>query len=486
MISAQRVLLVVGSLLCLFLILQLYQQADHFSSARGPPISHEQTSAHTSSDVKAPSDAAAASEDTDTDAPVPIADACAGLAGLEDLVIILKTGASEIYQKLPIHFATTFACDPDFRIYSDLEQDFGRTKVKDALALVSDETKVGADFAQYRTLLKHVGTGGDAAEFKGEKSWQLDKFKFLPMVSDAWDEFGSSKKWFVFIEADTYISMHNLLLWLRELNPAAPIYTGAQILIGATEFAHGGSGFLMSAPAVRALSEVYTADKRGWEQKLSGECCGDKVMGDVLMAAQPAIGVLRSFPTIQGETPASLDWSPVHYCMPAVSWHHADAAAVDKLWNFEQQWRAKKGPGEPILFRDYYAAFVHPRLVAANWTMPGWDNLSKDWTWEEKDISGQHKEAYRSAEDCEQTCRAQPACVQWAWRPGSCRADKMIRLGWALDNRPELGSADDRVVKAGGEGDVDAVSGWLEDRIEAYRKKFEPCGDRSYWITKNA
>lgn len=118
--------------------------------------------------------------------------------------------------------------------------------------------------------------------------------------------------------------------------------------------------------------------------------------------------------------------------------------------------------------------------------MKAWDNLSKDWTISQDDPPAKSNHAYESPEACEQACRARVSCLQWAWRPGSCRGDKVVRLGWALDNRPELGSAADRVVKANGQGDADAVSGWMEDRIEAYKQQFDPCGSRSYWITRNA
>lgn len=476
MLSAQRILLVVGSLLCLALFAHLYRQSD--TLPRGRPI-------HTDTNPVAPvleSDTSLLNNASYTSA----ADACNGLAGLDDVVVVLKTGASEIYSKLPIHFATTFACNPDFLLYSDMEQDFGNVKVHDALAMVSEEVKSADEFAQYRTLLRHVGTGGDATKFKGEQSWKLDKYKFLPMISDAYARHGQQKKWFVFIEADTYLSLHNLMLWLAELDPGKAIYGGAQILIGSTEFAHGGSGFLLSAPAARLTSEAYHLNPPHWDKTTRGECCGDKVLGDVLMTGvNPPVGVLRSFPIIQGETPSSLDWSPVHWCMPAVSWHHADAATVDKLWNFERQWKLRKGVDEPILFRDYYAAFVEPRLAAANWAMHAWDNLSNDWTYTADDHPSNFAEAHTSAEACERTCRDKASCLQWAWRPGTCRGDKLVRLGWALNNRPELGSADDMKVNAGGEGDENAISGWLKDRIEDYKKQFDPCGQRSYWITRN-
>ena len=482
MFSAQRLALALASLLAFAIFVHLYNQSSYLPHGQviHPATTPKPQSLGKGDEELPPGNASLTAQNTNA-----ADDPCAGLDGLDDIVIVLKTGASEIYSKLPIHFATTFACSPDFLIYSDIEQDFGPVKVHDALAMVSDELKSAEEFEQYRTLLRHVGTGGDAAQFKGEQSWKLDKYKFLPMISNAYDRFGASKKWFVFMEADTYLSMHNLLLWLRELDPRSSIYGGAQILIGDTEFAHGGSGFLLSAPSMRALAEGYRSDSRGWERRLATECCGDKIMGDVLMAAEPPVGVLRSFPTIQGETPSSLDWSPVHWCMPAVSWHHADASAVDKLWNFEREWKRRKGISEPILFRDYYAAFVEPRLATANWTMRGWDNLSNDWSYTTEDHPPSFKDAPTDPVACEQACRDRDTCLQWAWRPGSCRGDKVVRLGWALDSRPELGSADDRVVDAGGDGDDQAVCSWLEDRIAEYKRQFDPCGQRSYWITRN-
>ena len=100
--------------------------------------------------------------------------------------------------------------------------------------------------------------GGDAAHMKGDKSWKLDKLNFLPMISDAYRTFEARKKWYFCIEADTYVSLHNLLLWLQKLDHTEPIYAGAQVLIGDTEFGHGGSGFLLSDTAAKAFTDECT------------------------------------------------------------------------------------------------------------------------------------------------------------------------------------------------------------------------------------
>ena len=128
------------------------------------------------------------------------------------------------------------------------------------------------------------------------------------MISSAFDAFGSSKQWYIFIEADTHVSLNNLLLWLQTLDSQRAIYAGAQVLIGDTEFAHGGSGFVLSAKAASGLTRTYRERQAYWDNMLASECCGDKVMAEVLLAASPSVRLWRSFPLIQGETPASLDW----------------------------------------------------------------------------------------------------------------------------------------------------------------------------------
>ena len=133
------------------------------------------------------------------------------------------------------------------------------------------------------------------------------------MVSDAYRTFRGRKKWYFFIEADTYVSTHNLLLWLRELNPSERIYAGAQVVIGDTEFAHGGSGFLMSDAAASVLAKTYRDEAEHWETAVAADCCGDKIVAEILVAASPTVRLLRSFPLVQGETLSSLDWSPTQY-----------------------------------------------------------------------------------------------------------------------------------------------------------------------------
>lgn len=399
---------------------------------------------------------------------------CSHLGGLDRIAIILKTGSSEIYEKLPIHFGTTFACQPDHLIYSDVQQDIAHHAVRNALAMVSERFRTNsAEFEHHRDLLKYVAQGGTASHLRGEKSWDLDKWKFLPMVSDAYGEFGDVKDWYVFIEADTYLSLHNLVLWLDQLDASEPIYAGSQVMIGDTEFAHGGSGFVLSAPAAQILRSAYEQDQVYWEERTAEECCGDLMIAEALLDGHLPIGLSGAFPMIQGEMLASLDWSSTHWCRPAVTWHHVDSAGIDQLWRFEQHWIAGSHAVQPILFRDYFEAFVHPRLAAARWRMLGWDNLSGTWAVDKGDDSG--SDAHQGEAACEAFCRKKQACLQWSWRPGACRGSKWVHLGWNVHSRPAMGSAEDRLELLEDAAHAMMVSGWLEDRIATFVEWMEPC-----------
>ena len=77
----------------------------------------------------------ASTKQPDTDEPhIPIEKAshavdtitedCRNVPGADNVLVMLKTGATEIYEKLPTHFVTLFKCTPHYMIFSDLAQDY--------------------------------------------------------------------------------------------------------------------------------------------------------------------------------------------------------------------------------------------------------------------------------------------------------------------------------------------------------------------------
>lgn len=403
--------------------------------------------------------------------------------GLKDIVVLLKTGSTEIYEKLPIHLATTFASGVDYVVYSDLEQQLGVIGVKDALKSLTNESRdTHPDLDWYRRLQQHVSGGGVAADLRGDASWVLDKWKNGPAASDSYHLYGREKKWYVFIDADTSLSMHNLVLLLQRLDHTDSIYMGSQAMIGDTEFAHGGSGYVLSSRTAERFANLWSRRQSQLEVMAADECCGDMLVAKILREMRPPIALLKAFPMIQGETPTSLDWSKWHWCRPAVTWHHVDLSAIDKIWQFEQDWARKKGSDVPILFRDFYDAFIDPRIRAADGRIEGWDNLSNDWVYRKDEVD---EWTFESVEACEKWCGEQEEeCLQWTWAPGLCRGSRAVRLGWAVKNRPVMGSADDYVAKLDVDGDATVVSGWMLEKIKRFREALEPCDEAATWLTE--
>lgn len=169
---------------------------------------------------------------------------CGSRDGQEDIVVVMRTGATEIRDKLPVHFNTTFRCYPDTIIFSDYAEVFEGHQVHDALASVSDEVKQSnADFQHYLRLqqLGRQGLHDDELHRESYESgpvgkndnpgWRLDKWKFLPMMAETL-HLRPQKKWYIFVEPDTYIVWRNMAQWLQTLDPSKPSYYGSEVQIG--------------------------------------------------------------------------------------------------------------------------------------------------------------------------------------------------------------------------------------------------------------
>jgi hypothetical protein len=399
-------------------------------------------------------------------------------------MVLMKTGATELYEKLPVHFITTFQCVHHLRIYSDLAQNFADHPIHDAIAPVTSSLREDhPDFDFYRRLEKWQYDRQDLSQLSGHLSWNLDKWKFLPIVHHAFVNAPPEIEWFVLMEADTGLSWPNLLLWLNTMNSSEPLYLGSQNIITTTQFAHGGSGVVISRAAADRLSlaRINVGAKlydTSWEEITAYSCCGD----EVLAQAFAAVGVLltHAWPLIQGEITHTVDWTRKHLCAPAITWHHVSPTEIEAYWQYQTEWLAEHQVHHrhhctshldlppPYLFRDVFHRFVEPHL-ADNRTM--WNNLSKDKqlvipslaTPQDdllEEMEGYEQRAVESVMACAEACHiAGPdKCIQWMFLPGRCHLGKDLRLG-----------ASDELEKQ------HWTSGWLLDRVEDLLKSVDGC-----------
>ncbi|KAM4065637.1 hypothetical protein HRG_010635 [Hirsutella rhossiliensis] len=294
---------------------------------------------------------------------------CSGFPNTDDILLVMKTGASEAYDKLPTHLLTSLQCLPDFLLFSDLEQQMGKYHLHNVLDRVLDTVKsANKEFELYETQLSCPVSQKDCT--KGlQGAWDLDKYKFLNMLVRTW-AMRPGRKWYVFAEADSYVFWPNLVLWLRtRTDPDSDLYVGNVALADDFPFAHGGSGYVISGQLVQKVIESIPGLAAKYDAAAPTMCCGDVLMGKAL--AEVNVTVKHAFPMFNGERTNTLAFGEGQWCEPILTLHHMDAEQVGQAWQFEQT-RTKN---TPIQIKELYHQFFAPNLAP---TRDAWDNLSED------------------------------------------------------------------------------------------------------------
>lgn len=281
---------------------------------------------------------------------------------MQDVLVVMKTGATEPRDKVEAQLRTSLRCLPHFAVFSDLEEqihagDNISIQTHDVLQSVSSNTKeTNPDFGLYQRLRQSGRAGLLSADYNSDASgpfgkpnnpgWNLDKWKFLPMI-DASLKLHPNAKWFVFLEADTYIFWSNLRYWLSQFDAAQPYYLGNQMQIGDVVFGHGGSGFILSQPAMQSASEALQDPERvaRWESFTASHWAGDCVLGKFL-TEEVNVGLQWSYPMLQGDAFWEADlfgeaMGKDRWCFPAVSYHHITTQELEILYKFDQDWSTK-------------------------------------------------------------------------------------------------------------------------------------------------
>ena len=169
---------------------------------------------------------------------------------------------------------------------------------------------------------------------------------FRGMIHRTLHEYPDSK-WYIFVEADSYIFWRSTLQYLNRLDHTKHYYSGSATLIGDDLFAHGGSGFFVSQAAMRTVVDYYTAHQQEVEDATAKHWAGDCVLGNVFKDA--GIKLTDSYPIFQGHYPGIVPYAKPSgrskegdrmrlWCYPSVSYHHVTPKVIKDLWNFEQQW----------------------------------------------------------------------------------------------------------------------------------------------------
>lgn len=380
-------------------------------------------------------------------------------------------------------------------IYSDYEESYNGQPVIDVLDSVSEDVKdEHPDFEIYRRLRQDgrealrdeafAGTAstangvGDPAGNRENPSWVLDKWKFLPMVNQTFHDY-PNMKWYLFMEgpsasappllpflctniclADTYISWPTLLTYLSKMDSTQSIYAGQSMQIGLGRFIYGGGGIIVSQPALEAVVSFYSQHKSAFEYKTDQHWAGDAILGIAFEAA----GVVYKdiWPFVQSDYPGWLTYLPFEggemeegikkaWCNPVATFHHVSPGAVRDLWEVEMEWLAQKAGDAFLTQKDVFNIYILPQMARSP---------RQDWNSD----CDQTQSGANSEDACRDACEQDSACLQYSFEESNsrCRTRTTPRLG----------------VQKGGHR-----SGWLTDRIEAFRDRMPVCDHEVKWPT---
>jgi hypothetical protein len=326
-----------------------------------------------------------------------------------NILIVVKTGATEIYEKLPTQILTTLGCARQFLIFSDLEEQIGPYHVQDALADYNESMKNNhPDFDLYRKQQEYQRDWEDVATLKkdGREAWTLDKYKFLHLVVKVWHE-RPNVDWYVFIEADTYVVWSNLVLWLQQLSAADKLYLGSAAWLGPQAFAHGGSGYVFSGKLLQQFVDGKSDLTSRYDDVFPNYCCGDAVLAQILKQ-ELDIDVKNYWPLLNGEKPSTMAFGSALWCQPAITMHHITPRERSAIFEFEQ---SRKNQMEPLLFSELSELPFPPNSMRTEEN--DWDNLSDV----RLDFPDDQSVSLRT---CRDACLRTENCFQYRYSEGEC------------------------------------------------------------------
>lgn len=405
---------------------------------------------------------------------------CPGGELAHEIVVAVKTGATEAEEKVPAIMQTSLRCAPNVLIFSDLEQDVGGYHLYDSLDTITQTVKAHPNFEIYRKqraewfLHKNVDAakGMTNPESNNElAAWTLDKYKNMHIVEKSW-ELMPDKKWYVLIDADTYLVWDNLLQWLSTMDPTVKEYYGSRIYIAGQPFAHGGSGAVLSGATVHTFAVENNGTAAKWDAQIHNECCGDYMLSKALHEQGNALVDVE--PAISGQSPASMPWRDEFWCKPTVTMHHVSPDFMKEVSALERgRPPTSVGTAAAVSFgvhADKQQGFIAPweifkylvkdKLEGMPSPKEDWDNIS----WKLEPGAGltqkpDEETKKDSVEACADSCMSNDECYQYMYDGEKCFIGKAFRLGQARE--PKDGKK--------------YWSGWRQDKLSAWIDGQQQC-----------
>jgi hypothetical protein len=231
--------------------------------------------------------------------------------------------------------------------------------------------------------------------------------------------------------------------------------------IGPDLFAHGGSGFIVSNPAMQRVVNYYGWHKTQLEDAVDHHWAGDCILGTAFRDS--GVKFTNAWPIVQGDYPGWVTYDGPEgrdaiakvWCTPVATYHHVSPEAVKGMWEVEQAWitvTANASRTDSFMRHgDVFSLYTLPRMAES--PRDDWDNESDR---EELEVE--------SFEECHRRCEMVERCLQYSYDEGGsmCKTRATPRLG---------------VPKPG------LRSGWMVERMESFRDGMPRCSSDVHWPT---
>lgn len=135
------------------------------------------------------------------------------------------------------------------------------------------------EYGRHNVYLEAAGVDGDSYGPPG--GWTIDKYKFVPLVQHAENNWPKAK-WYIYIEDDAYLLLPSVLNYLSAYKWQKSHYLGSCAAKSGTVFAHVGAGFALFRGAWEKSFGRNPATSKDYEQYAAEHCCGDQVLGHAL------------------------------------------------------------------------------------------------------------------------------------------------------------------------------------------------------------
>jgi hypothetical protein len=264
---------------------------------------------------------------------------------LNEVQVVLKVAAGETAVN-KAHLNTVTSCITNLIIVSEAEERLGDRQVIDILADLPKSYEVNnLDFQAYVSHKKAHSEGESGQGQESQRSFKLDRFKYLPMVDKAYLS-KPNAKWYVFLESDVYFFWDTLFRLLSQLDPTEPHYLGAPHKGSEGRwFAYGGAGIVMSNGLMKQLIPAKTVGSTEiprqnrlavrFESWVKEEARGDAVLS---YAIQNVTGhKLEALdPTFTSDELRKITTNRDRWCVPLLSLHQLSPEQMENLWKWER------------------------------------------------------------------------------------------------------------------------------------------------------